>query len=260
VSGPEQALEPAKPKELPEAKTSDSARSIDTQARRPETNVTEPGARTSSARSRERSRSTRRTAQAAPTAAKAVSGPKGGRTFWVQVGAFRDPAHARALVAKLRESNFGAEEVAPSSEATRGAGPRGSDVSPPGSPVDKYDVFVAGASPSEIQTKLTAKGLAADPVAGGAVVTPSLPLRDAVTLSKDLAGEGLKVQVRRATGAPAGEAAPGTNGGQEPMAHETGDGLYRVRVGSFPDRASADAARRALAASGYTGFVTQSGR
>jgi hypothetical protein len=119
-------------------------------------------------------------------------------------------------------------------------------------------VFVAGASPSEIQEKLAGKGLAADPVAGGAVITPSLPLRDAVTLSKDLASEGLKVQVRRATGPPPSE--PASDGGREAVPGEPGGDLYRVRVGGFPDRASAEAARQALAARGYTGFVTRGGR
>jgi len=161
-------------------------------------------------------------------------------------------------VVKLQAGNFGVEEVAPSGGATRGAASPRKDTSFPGSPVDKYDVFVGGASPSEIQTKLASKGLAADPVAGGAVVTPSLALRDAVTLSKDLAAEGLKVQVRRATAAPAAESTPTSEGDQEATTRGAEDGLYRVRVGGFPDRASAEAARQALAAKGYVGFVTQS--
>ncbi len=196
-----------------------------------------------------------RAAQSAPAKARkgapAVSTPGG--PYWVQVGAYRDRALATALATKLRAENFPVVEVAPAG----GGGESATAEAPPPaapSPGDKYDVFVAGASPAEVNEKLSGKGLSSDPVAGGAVVKPSLPLRDAVSLSKDLAMEGLKVQVRRAAVGPAVE---------RPAARATtpagGDGFHRVRVGGFPDRAAAEDARKALAAKGYSAFIGKRG-
>ncbi len=176
-------------------------------------------------------------------AAAKAAGP-----FWVQVGAFRDEERAKALLAKLRADNFQAEELAPGGGAAETAGPEAGAAAPG----DKYDVFVSGASSADLSAKLSGKGLSTDPVAGGAVIRPSLPLRDAVALSKDLAVEGLKVQVRRAPGSVAAERPAGPATG-------AGDGLFRVRVGSFPDRAAAEVARKALAAKGYTGFIARGG-
>jgi cell division septation protein DedD len=82
------------------------------------------------------------------------------------------------------------------------------------------------------------------------VLTPSLPLREAVALSRDLAGDGLQVQVRRASG-------PSTSPPAGPAATAPEDTLYRVRVGSFPDRASAQATLRELEAKGYKAFLTR---
>jgi cell division protein FtsN len=187
-------------------------------------------------------KSAQATKSAKPKAAAAASGP-----FWVQVGAFRDELRANALVAKLRAENFSAEEVAPGGGAPAATpGPAGAGA------WDKYDVFVSGASSSDVNAKLAGKGLSAEAVAGGAVIKPSLPLRDAVALSKDLATEGMKVHVRRAPpSAPEKPAARAGGAG--------GDGLYRVRVGSFPDRAAAEDARNALAAKGYNGFIKRGG-
>jgi cell division septation protein DedD len=85
------------------------------------------------------------------------------------------------------------------------------------------------------------------------VVKPSLPLRDAVALSKDLAAEGLKVQVRRAgSPAPAAAATP-------PAAAASGETLHRVRVGPFADLAAARAARAELESKGYKGFIARGG-
>jgi len=114
---------------------------------------------------------------------------------------------------------------------------------------DKYDVFVSGTSSADVNTKIAAKGLSADPVAGGAVIKPSLTLRDAVSLSKDLASEGLKVQVRRALAGAAAERPAAGGGGT----------IYRVRVAGFADRTAADEARKALSARGYTGFIGRGG-
>jgi cell division septation protein DedD len=182
-------------------------------------------------------------ASAKPKALAAAGGP-----FWIQVGAFRDESSAKALLAKLRADDFSAEEVGPSEAPAAAAEP----AAPASGGGDKYDVFVSGASSDDVNAKLAGKGLSADGVAGGAVVKPSLPLRDAVALSKDLATEGMKVQVRRATpAAPEKATARAGTGG--------GDRLYRVRVGSFPDRGTAETARKALAAKGYSGFIVRGG-
>jgi hypothetical protein len=79
--------------------------------------------------------------------------------------------------------------------------PAASTSSPAGA--DQYDVFVSGPSAEELNTRLAGKGLSTEPSGTGVVLKPSLPLRDAVALSKDLATDGYKVQVRRTGGASA---------------------------------------------------------
>ncbi|HXG04700.1 MAG TPA: SPOR domain-containing protein [Candidatus Binatia bacterium] len=80
-------------------------------------------------------------------------------------------------------------------------------------------------------------------------MTPSLPLREAVTLSRELAAEGLTVQVRRRGGGTPSPATP--TGGDQAM--------HRVRVGAFPDREAALAVARELEARGYKPFVARDG-
>src|SRR3989449_10503701 len=143
----------------------------------------------------------RRTAKASAPSAAAGSG-----AYWIQVGAFKNADAARRLAARLREQNY------PVLESSTSGGVDRAPSAPPasgGAVSDKYDVFVVGGSPEDITVKLSAKGLSTEPARDGVVVKPSLPLRDAIALSKDLAAEGLKVQWRRA-GAPASAtAAPG---------------------------------------------------
>ena len=179
--------------------------------------------------------------RAAKTQLVAVSGGP----YWVQVGAFHAEAHAKALAARLRGADFPAEVVAGGGGASVARAEPAVSISAG----DKYDVFVSGTSSADVNTKIAAKGLSADPVAGGAVIKPSLTLRDAVSLSKDLASEGLKVQVRRAL-AGAGAERPAAGGGGT---------IYRVRVAGFADRTAADEARKALSARGYTGFIGRGG-
>lgn len=176
------------------------------------------------------------------TAAPKVEAERGG-TWWVQVGAFRDAAAARRLAARLREQNYPVQESVKRGAATVAAATTGDTSS------DRYDVFVSGLAPAEIQSRLATRGLAADPVAGGAVVKPGLPLREAVALSRELAAEGLKVQVRRQGSAETGPAAPAG----------AADSLYRVRVGAFADRAAALAVARELETRGYKPFLTRDG-
>lgn len=195
---------------------------------------------------------------AAPRPAKAVAKAPAatGGAYFVQVGAFKDAEHAAKLASKLRVDKF---RVA---ESAAGAGDEKSAASAPPAPAapsaggDKYDVFVTGV-PADLTAKLSAKGLTAAVTPNGVVVTPSLPLREAVALSKDLAVDGLKVQVRRAT--PAGASAGPVREPVRPPA-SAGDGLHRVLVGPFADRAAATEALQALRGKGYRdAFIARSG-
>jgi len=87
-------------------------------------------------------------------------------------------------------------------------------------------------------------------------VKPSLPLRDAVALSKDLAVDGLKVQVRRSSSGAA--SVPAAAAAVSPAS--SADGLYRVRVGPFDDRAAATSTLRELQQRGYTPFIARAGQ
>jgi cell division septation protein DedD len=185
------------------------------------------------------------------TAAKVATAPGG--AYFVQVGAFKSQESAKRLATRLRELKYNVEESSMSgaqSGRRDAASPR-SGAAPAGS--DRYDVYVTGGAPGDITAKLTAKGLTAEPSSGGVVVKPSLPLRDAVALSKDLAVDGLKVQVRRA-----GASAPAPSAGGAAMS--SGDSLYRIRVGPFDDRAAATSTLRELEQRGYTPFIARGGQ
>ncbi len=193
--------------------------------------------------------------QPAPRAPRAPAppsptGPGGG--YFVQVGAFKNPDTAKRVALHLREQKYTVEETSASGvKPARTASP--STPPAPGSANDRYDVYVSGGAPADINAKLTAKGLTAQPSGGGVVVKPSLPLRDAVALSKDLAVDGLKVQVRRAAG---GSAPAPTSGGST----ATSDGtLYRVRIGPFDDKTTATSTLRELEQKGYTPFIARGG-
>jgi cell division septation protein DedD len=194
-----------------------------------------------------------------PAAAKATtptSSSIGGAPYWVQVGAFKDPETAKRVAAKLREENFKVEE---SVKQVGGSSPApATKATPPAPPAatssDQYDVFVTGMSADDLNRRLAGKGLAAEASGGGVVVKPSLPLRDAVALSKDLAVEGFKVQVRRAGGAGPVVTPPTA---PAPTAAEGGQSLHRVRVGSFADKAAALAAARELEAKGYKPYIAR---
>ena len=192
----------------------------------------------------------------AKTAPVAASG-----SYWVQVGAFRDEDTAKRVAAKvggakvLVMSAKGGEAVAPAAAAAGSA-----DGKEPAGSGDLYDVFVSGGAPPEIVRRLAGKGLASDPTAGGVVVRPSQPLRDAVALSKDLATDGFKVQVRRATGASTRAAPTKAAAAPAAVAPASGDTLYRVRVGPYADRAAALVALHDLDAKGYKGFIARGGQ
>jgi hypothetical protein len=198
---------------------------------------------------------TKPAAAKATPAAPAASGP-----FWVQVGAFKDAETARKLASKLRDANFKVEESVKAAAAPKSAPPAPAATATPSAPAgaDQYDVFVSGMSVEELNKRLAGKGLAAETSAGGVVIKPSLPLRDAVSLSKDLAVEGFKVQVKRAPGSgstttpPSAASAPAA-----PTAGEGGPQLHRVRVGAFADRAAAQAAAKELEAKGYKPYIAR---
>ena len=178
-----------------------------------------------------------------------VAKPSAGRQWFVQVGAFKDAGTAKKVAAKLREDKYTVEEsVRGEGAATVAKATTTAPVAGGGS--DHYDVIITGQSPAEINKRLAAKGLASDAVANGVVVKPSLPLRDAVALSKDLAVDGLKVQVRRADASAAA-----TPKASSPVA-SAGE-LHRVSVGGFADRAMAMAALKDLETKGYKPFLTR---
>jgi cell division septation protein DedD len=202
--------------------------------------------------------------RAAATATTPSRPASGSGPFWVQVGAFRDADTAKRLADKLRADNFKVEEsvtraggAAPARSAPKpapAAAPK-----PPDIGADQYDVFVTGQTPEELNKRLSAKGLAAESSGAGMVVKPSLPLRDAVALSKDLAVEGFKVQVRRAGGSMGSASpAPAPSAPATAAAAEGGGGeLHRVRVGAFPDRAAAQEAVKQLEAKGYKPYIAR---
>lgn len=184
-----------------------------------------------------------------PAAAKtAVKAPKPSGQWFVQVGAFKDAGTAQKIATKLREEHYTVEESLRSAR-TATVAKATTTSAPSGGASDQYDVIITGQLSEEINKRLAAKGLTAEPVANGAVVKPSLPLRDAVALSKDLAVDGLKVQVRRAGGS--------TTSTPPAAASAGGDSLHRVSVGGFADRATAVAALKELEAKGYKPFLTR---
>jgi hypothetical protein len=183
-----------------------------------------------------------------PLAKAATRAPSAGGPYWVQVGAFREAAAAKRVADRLRAANYSVEEsVRPGGAPAAAAAPAPA----PSAGADRYNVFVSEATAAEVNAKVSARGFSADSVAGGVAVKPSLPLKDAVDLSRELAGAGMKVQVRRAPSADpaAPAAAPG------PAA--SGETWYRVRVGSFPDRTAAVVVLKELEAKGYKPFLAR---
>lgn len=170
----------------------------------------------------------RRTAAAAPKA-ESPGTPAAG-SFYVQVGLFREPRNAEALAKTLREEGF-AVDVA---RVTRGGARAASGP-------QRHEIFITGSTVEAVNAALKGRGVAQS-VQGGVSVRPTYDLKQATTLSKELSAEGLKVVIRRAGGAPAGA---------------SGAAFTAVRVGGFPDRAKAAAAREELQGKGHPGFVTQ---
>ncbi len=184
----------------------------------------------------------------------AVTKATDGGDWFVQVGAFGDAGTAKRVAARLREQNYPVvESIKRTGNAPAPSAAPRTSARPTGSAGDRYDVIVSGGSAEEINTRLASKGLASEPLGDTVRIRPSLPMRDAVALSKDLNGEGFKVQMRRATGASAEPAAPV----MAPSSDGGGQTFYRVRVGGYPDRATALAALKDLQEKGYQPFVAK---
>jgi hypothetical protein len=185
----------------------------------------------------------------APAAAKLGEGGD----YFVQVGAYRDQATAKRVASRLREQNYPVDESVKRVGAASAAAPRPGARETTTSGPDRYDVIVSGGSSADINSKLAAKGLASEPAGDGVRIRPSLSLRDAVALSKDLGSEGFKVQVRRG-GAPGSEPSVTV-----PPAGEGGSAstLHRVRVGGYADRAAAQTILKELQGKGFQPFIAQ---
>src|SRR5713101_8291817 len=223
---------------------------------KPATSPMSPSEKPAAAKKADASKSAIAKEPAAPrstkaTAAKVAAAPGG--AYFVQVGAFKSQESAKRLATRLRELKYNVEESSMSGAQSGRSDASSSRLGPAPAGSDRYDVYVTGGAPGDITAKLTAKGLTAEPSSGGVVVKPSLPLRDAVALSKDLAVDGLKVQVRRA-----GASAPAPSAGG--AATSGGDSLYRIRVGPFDDRVAATSTLRELEQRGYTPFIARGGQ
>jgi cell division septation protein DedD len=192
---------------------------------------------------------------AAARAPRAPSPTGASGDYFVQVGAFKNPDTARKLAGRLREQKYSVEETSLTMTAKTARPAPAAAPQPSGAANDRYDVHVTGATPAEINAKLAPKGLSAEPSGAGVVVKPSMALRDAVALSKDLAVDGLKVQVRRAAMGAAPAPAPAS------AAAAMSDGtLYRVRVGPFDDKTTATSTLRELEQRGYSAFIARGGQ
>ena len=139
--------------------------------------------------------------------------------YWIQVGAFKDPANAERLAAQLLTQKYPVRQVKRAPDRPTGG---------------SHELLVVGASQDEVNARLPGKDYQAEAVGTDVVIRPTLGLKDAVTLAKELAGQGFTVRIRR-TGAAAI--------------------LHAVQVGGFQDRERAQAVQKDLESKGFSGFV-----
>ncbi len=168
------------------------------------------------------------------TAALKTKDAATGNGYWIQLGAFKDQANADSLARTLRGEGFPVEVSA----VTRGVG----GVS---GTAQLHELLVTGTSVEKVNAALKGRG-SAQSVPGGVVVRPAFSLPDAMTVSKRLTDRGLNVIIRPASV----DIAPG---GGAPGA------LHAVRVGSYPDRSRALAARDELGSKGHGGGILTQG-
>jgi cell division septation protein DedD len=152
--------------------------------------------------------------------------------YWIQLGAFKEQKNAEALAKTLRDAGFPVQVTAIGSGG--GGESKGA--------AQQHELFVTETSVDKVNAALKGRGTAR-PVSGGVAVKPAFSLQDAMTVSKRLTDEGLKVVIRPAgvlTTSPQGQ---GT--------------LHAVRAGGYSNRTSALAARDELAAKGHQGFLAE---
>jgi cell division septation protein DedD len=181
--------------------------------------------------------STRVVAKAdAPSRSPAVVSPRpsaeaASGNYWIQLGAFKEQKNADALAQTLRDAGFPIQ-VTPIQRA--GGGDAQGEA--------RHELFVSEASVEKVNAALKGHGRG-QLAAGGVAVKPAFSLQEAMTVSKRLTDEGLKVVIRPASGLASASQGPGT--------------LHAVRAGGYSNRTSALAARDELAAKGHQGFVAE---
>ncbi|MBI4609597.1 MAG: SPOR domain-containing protein [Candidatus Rokubacteria bacterium] len=153
----------------------------------------------------------------APEPAPSKAGTGG--DYWVQVGAFSDQANAARLAAQLSAEKYPAQRLS-LERPVAGA----------------HEVFVVGAPLREVNGRLPTKELRAEAVGPEVVIRPVLPLKEAVSLSKELSRHGLSVKIRRASSTAT---------------------FHVVRVGGYPDRQRAQTVQKDLAGKGFAGFIVR---
>jgi cell division septation protein DedD len=166
------------------------------------------------------------------TAAGAPQKPASAGGYWIQLGAFKDRHNADVLAKAVRNDGFPVH-VAPITRSEADSSPGGQQ---------RHELFVTDANVEKVNAALKGRGTG-ERAAGGVTVKPAFSLQDAMTVSRRLTDEGLKVVIRPASGPVSASPSPGT--------------LYAVRAGSFPDRASAVTARDELAGKGHRGFLAE---
>lgn len=163
----------------------------------------------------------------AKPSAEAASG-----NYWIQLGAFKEQKNADALAKTLRDAGFPIQ-VTP---IRRGGGGESRGAA------QQHELFVTETSVEKVNAALKGRGTA-QPVSGGVAVKPAFSLQEAMTVSKRLTDEGLKVVIRPAGGLASPSQGQGT--------------LHAVRVGGYSNRTSALAARDELTAKGHQGFLAE---
>jgi cell division septation protein DedD len=161
-----------------------------------------------------------RAAKPAKEPSAAIASTKG--EYWIQVGAFQDQAKATQLAAQLTAQKYPVRQV--------------ERASPDRPVVGTHEVFVIGATRSEVAAKLPGTDYRAEAAGAEVVIRPALALKDAVALSRELARQGLTVKIRR-SGATAT--------------------FHAVRVGGYPDRQRAQAVQKDLQDKGFSGFIVK---
>jgi len=163
----------------------------------------------------------------AKPSAEAVSG-----NYWIQLGAFKEQKNADALAKTLRDAGFPIQ-VTP---IRPGGGGESKGAA------QQHELFVTETNVDKVNAALKGRGTA-QPVSGGLAVKPAFSLQDAMTVSKRLTDEGLKVVIRPAGAVVSPSQGQGT--------------LHAVRAGGYSNRTSALAARDELAAKGHQGFLAE---